>query len=451
MRTTGRRSIVLYILLGAFIAGMTWFIVQLVMDGGMWASQPYNLHLGVNAMGTITDRDGNILAETVDGQRQYSENETARKALLHTIGDNEGFIGTSVQATMSSELSGYNIITGTNKTIFDEFASGVKLSLSQNVCVDAYNAIGDRKGSIMVYNYKNGEILCKVSKPSYDPYSPPGIEEVEGNANYDGVYLDRNISANFVPGSIFKLVTQAASMDIYSDWKTREYTCNGSVEIGGSVISCLGTHGTIAADEALGYSCNVYYALLASDIGADALQSKAEQFGFNKELQFGNATCVKSSIDLSTANQNQLGWSGVGQYTLLANPYHIMTLMGAIANGGSYTEPHITGGGSIFDGITKGDRTYMNSSQAAELKRMMRLDVENYYGDGLFPSGMEMCAKSGTAEVDGKSPTCWFVGFSANEETPYAIVVMIQEGTGGIETAGNAASAVIESVVNNIS
>lgn len=452
MRTTGRRSIVLYILLVAFAAGLAWLVISLVMNGGKWAMQPYNAHLGTAAMGEITDRDGNVLAKSVDGQRVYSENELVRRALLHTIGDNEGFISTSVQATMRSQLSGYNLITGANQTIFSSLGSNVKLSISEKVSMDAYNTLGDRKGAIFVYNYETGDVLCKVSKPSYDPYNPPSTEDVEGNSAYDGIYLDRNLSASFAPGSIFKLVTQAAAMDAYSDWATREYTCNGSADIGGSEITCLhGTaHGTQNASQALGNSCNVYYAMLANDLGADALQKKAEAFGWNEDLRFGNAECSVSGINLSAANSNQLGWAGVGQYTVMANPYHMLTLMGAIANGGTYNEPHISSSWNPFEGLTGGSRSYMSSTQADALKTMMRSNVANYYGDYLFPEGMNVCAKSGTAEVDGKDPTCWFVGFSDNASTPYAFVVVVEEGLGGIESAGNAASAVMNSVVSNI-
>ena len=61
--------------------------------------------------------------------------------------------------------------------------------------------------------------------------------------------------------------------------------------------------------------------------------------GFNTQLDFGTIPIQESTIELSGTNQNQLGWAGVGQYTVLTNPYHMMVLMGAIAKGGTYTEP----------------------------------------------------------------------------------------------------------------
>lgn len=74
----------------------------------------------------------------------------------------------------------------------------------------------------------------------------------------------------------------------------------------------------------------------------------------------------------------------------------------------------------------------------------MRSDVENYYGDWMFPEGMNVCAKTGTGEVgEGIDPNCWIVGFCDSDKYPYAFAVMVEEGSGGIESAGNAAAEIL--------
>ncbi len=50
---------------------------------------------------------------------------------------------------------------------------------------------------------------------------------------------------------------------------------------------------------------------------------------------------------------------------------------------------------------------------------MMHNNVIETYGQDRFP-GMDICAKSGTAEVGAdKSPNAWFTGFLRDEATPY--------------------------------
>lgn len=455
MKTVGMRSIVLYILLFAFLGGLGYFVVELFINGSWWATQPYNGHLySENAtakLGDIKDVNGNLLASTEDGVRVYSEDETVRRALYHTVGDNYGYISTGVQHTMSSRLSGYNAITGLNDTVFNRLGSNLELTVDQNVCTAAYHALDGHNGGIIVYNYKNGDVICKVSTPAVDPENVP--EDIETNEDYKGVYLDNTLSGSFTPGSIFKVVTAAAAMELWPDsWSERTYTCEGSLEMGGDDITCLhgDAHGTQNMYEALGNSCNVYFAQLARDIGSELLQKKAEEMGFNMVLSFDGISVSESTIDLSGCNENQLGWAGVGQYTLLANPYHMMVLMGATANGGEYVQPRLTSGLDLFGGFRQEDRRLMTAGTASQLKSLLRNDVEEYYGDWMFPEGMNVCAKTGTGEVgEEKAPNCWIIGFCDSEEYPYAFAALVEEGSGGIESAGNAIATVLREIVNS--
>lgn len=454
MRTTGFRSMVLYLLLAAFLGGLGYLLVNVVLHGGQWAMQPYNGHVYAGnstvTLGDISDRDGNALATTQDGTRIYSSDETVRRSLLHTVGDTAGYISTSVQYTMRSRLSGYNIVTGLNDTFFNRLGSDIALTVDQAACVAAYNALGGKNGAVLVYNYKTGEILCKVSAPTFDPANVP--EDIETNEAYKGAYLDNTLSGSFTPGSIFKIVTAAAAMEQYPDtWSSLTYDCQGAIEMAGSDITCLGghAHGTQDMVAALGNSCNVYFAQLANDLGAEALQKKAEEMGFNTQLEFGTIPIAESTIDLTDVNANQLGWAGVGQHTVLTNPYHMMVLMGAIANGGSYVEPRLTQDANLLGSLSSGGRALVTFTEAQNLKTLLRGNVENYYGDWLFPSGWNVCAKTGTGEVgEGKGPNCWMVGFCDSQQAPYAFAVVVEDGSGGIETAGSVASAVLNALAS---
>lgn len=446
MKTVGFRSIVLYILLAAFLGGVGFMVGSQFLCGREWAMQPYNANL-TGQMGDIKDCNGNLLATSQEGERLYSSDETVRRALLHTVGDTAGYIGTGVQSVMGDRLTGYNFIMGLNRTPFTGMASGLDLTIDQNVCTAAYNAMAGHNGAAILYNYESGGILCKVSAPTFDPAFVP--EDIETNDAYKGAYLDNTLSGSFTPGSIFKIITAAAAMEMWPDsWSERTYECWGSENIGGSDITCLHgeSHGEQDMFAAMGNSCNIYFAQLANDIGSEALQRKAEEMGFNKNLDFGGVTVAKSSIDLTGVNPNELGWAAVGQHTVLANPYHMMALMGAVAKGGAYTQPRLTESRGLFSG-SGGDRTLLDAATASQLKALLRSDVENYYGDWLFPEGMSVCAKTGTGEVgEGKDPNCWMVGFCDSAQYPYAFAVVVEEGSGGIETAGALVSAMLQAL-----
>ena len=75
-------------------------------------------------------------------------------------------------------------------------------------------------------------------------------------------------------------------------------------------------------------------------------------------------------------------------------------------------------------------------------------NVEKTYGKSRFPN-MDLCAKSGTAEVgEGLAPHAWFAGFLRNEDAPYAFVVLVENGGGGSSVAGNVAARVLDVMVN---
>ena len=225
MRTTGFRSMVLYLLLACFVGGVVYLGVNLFLHGGQWAMQPYNGHIS-SSLGNISDRSGNVLATSTEEGRTYSDSETVRRALLHTVGDPYGYISTSVEYTMRDKLTGYNLITGLNDTIFNRMGSDIALTVDQNACAAAYNALGGKNGAVLVYNYQTGEILVKVSAPGFDPAYIP--EDLETNEAYNGVYLDNTLSSSFTPGSIFKIVTAAAAMEKWPDtWSQWTHTCTG--------------------------------------------------------------------------------------------------------------------------------------------------------------------------------------------------------------------------------
>ena len=67
----------------AFIALSAWLALTVFEQGSIWASSSYNTRLtNTGAMrGTITDRDGTVLAASDSEGRKYLENTAARRQL----------------------------------------------------------------------------------------------------------------------------------------------------------------------------------------------------------------------------------------------------------------------------------------------------------------------------------------------------------------------------------
>ena len=77
----------------------------------------------------------------------------------------------------------------------------------------------------------------------------------------------------------------------------------------------------------------------------------AEKIGINSSFDVDGIKTAKGSYDVSDANENQLGWSGVGQYNDKVNPMQMAIICGAIANGGKATNPTLIKDESILSAL----------------------------------------------------------------------------------------------------
>ena len=453
MKKIERRAVVCIALALALALGMGVFLFRYMTSGAKWASSAFNRHLydssGQLAVGSILDRDGDVLTTAKDGKRTYYENETVRKATLHAVGDLQGSIGTGALNAFADQLTGYNLLSG---------AYGAKngkemyLTLDARYNYEAYQALNGKKGTVAVYNYKTGEILCMVSAPSYDPLHVPA--DIETNERYEGAYLNRFLSSTFTPGSVYKTVTLAAALEELPDVKERTWNCEGSLRIGEETIVCSGVHGEQDLASAFANSCNVAFAAIAEEVGAEALERQTEKAGLTDSYSINTLPTAKGTFAYEGIEAGQLGWAGVGQYKNQVNPCALMVYMGAIANGGKAAQPYLIEktvgalGIPSLPHMTKKTAALVEKDTAQAITEMMACNVEKTYGTSRFPN-MDICAKSGTAEVgEGKAPHAWFAGFLRNEEAPYAFVVLVENGGGGNAVAGTVAGRVLDVMVN---
>ena len=454
MKKIEQRALLCCVLALFLTAGLLVFLVKYVIDGGSWASSAFNRHLynsdGQLAVGTVLDRDGDILSSAENGVRTYYDNETVRKATLHAVGDLQGNIGTGALNAFADKLTGYNLINGAY-----DAGQGAELYLTIDARYnyEAYQALSGHAGTVAVYNYKTGEILCMVSAPSYDPLHVPA--DIETNPRYEGAYLNRFLSSTFTPGSVYKTVTLTAALEKIPDLMDRTWECTGSVDIGGETIICSGTHGQQDIGDAFANSCNVVFAQLAVELGADALREYTEEAGLTRSYSVSGLPTARGTFVWDDITDGELGWAGVGQGRDQVNPCALMCFMGAVADGGRAANPYLIEKTVSALGIPSLPRLFTGrtgrliaAASAEALAEMMAENVEKTYGTGRFPN-MDICAKSGTAEVgEGKTPHAWFTGFLRNEDAPYAFVVLVENGGGGSSVAGTVAGRVLDVMVN---
>lgn len=425
MKKVKRRATAALLIAALLVVGLAVYLVRLADDGGAWASY----FSGGTPGGTILDRNGVVLYSSDEDGYSFAEDWSTRVSCYHLLGDPNGNVRTGALRQFRDRLAGYSFVEGATS------GKTISLSVDSTLNVTAYSALAGRSGAVMLMDYTTGEVLCMVSSPGDDPENP-------SSEPADGTYLNKCLSSSFTPGSVFKLVTLAAAIDNIPDLFERSLWCEGEMIVDGALLTCTGNHGSQTIEQALANSCNCAFGTLALELGPELMAEYAEKLGMTASLQLDGMDVLPGSFTKGEAGSVGLAWSGVGQYEDLVCPYAMLRYVSAIANGGSVYEPTLLGHGSL-DRETE----LLSAETAQRIAEMMNYNVQNAYGSWVFP-GLDVSAKTGTAEVGDGTSHAWMTGFLNDPAHPYAFVVILEHAGGGLANAGPVANAVLQAAVS---
>jgi len=461
------------LLLVLFIGAGVAFGFTVYSQGSRWQASQYNPRVKSArdkiAMGTITDRGGDILAHTTaDGERKYAPIEAMRRALSQTVGDPLSMSGTGVETFHVGSLLGFSgsVLDRMWQWLRGESPRGYDIQLTVDASLTAYisqqfpalSGSGGSKsylrGAAVVINYRTGEILAMVSRPNYDP-DKLSTRRIDAE---DTSYLNRCLQGQYTPGSIFKVVTLCAALNAMDNVTARRFTCYGERVFGNNAVRCPqgAAHGELTLEQAFAKSCNVTFASLAYEMGEGQLIKTARELGFNADFLFQDIILYASSIPEGMASDSELAWSGVGQGQILVTPMHMAMLAGAVANNGLMMEPRLiaqVNGSAPIPRPGTASRAFkraMSEDIANRIKGYMLETVRSGTAAAAAVSGYKICGKTGTAEVsdDKSAPTnAWFIGFVDSEEHPYAVAVIIEKGGSGSGRAAELAAKALKKTI----
>lgn len=325
--------------------------------------------------------------------------------------------------------------------------NGIELTLDPAVQEAAATALGNKRGAVVALDPRSGEILALHSSPSYDPNNLAGadsevalqyakqlendVQKPLNNRSLDGI--------SYAPGSVFKMITTATLLE--SGIKPGdELPGPVDVQLSGSTVrvpnfsrtQCM--DGTPTLAEAFAVSCNTPFILEALKIGPEKLREKAKAFGFSQTLQIplnASPSGFPEENDLA-----QLGLASIGQGKVTASPLQVAMVASAIANEGKLFKPH------LIRAVLTADLERLQQTQpellatpisgevAAQLKDLMINTVNQPYGTGvrLQLPGVQVAAKTGTAETGVPGYSNGWVAAFAPAESPRVVVAVFVEG-----------------------
>ena len=453
MNRVANRAGIAVLLALLLIAGLGFFVFEYTTQAGEWVTFPGSPHVytgGNIGCGTVVDSNGVELLSLNDG-RTYTSDVALRSATVHWLGDRFGSISAPALASHAADLTGYDLLNGVYA--YADASGAATLTLDSHIQLAAQAALGSYKGTVAVYNYRTGELLCAVTTPNYDPDNVPDTEN-DPYGIYEGVYVNRFTQSVYTPGSIYKIATLAAALEEFPDALQMSFYCNSVLDLPGGTITCESAHGSQDLKSAFLNSCNCAFAELALAIGPEKMEAYAAQFGITQQLTFDGIETATGHYDAIGYCDADIGWSGAGQHSNQINPCTFLSFVGAVANGGKGAQPYLVetvkvGIETTYRAKTQMGKTVVSEETAQTIAEFMRNNVANKYGDWYF-HGLSVCAKTGTAEVGGdKRPNAMLSGFVTDSEYPLAFIVCVEDGGYGAEICLPIASSVLAACIDS--
>lgn len=454
LHTNMRRALVLFLAMFTLLAG--YFAYTVYFMGSRWFNNAYNprIHQAKQeiAAGDLLDRGGVVLATTNSkGERVYAQNRALRLSVAHVVGDDTGMIESGAETFHAGDLLGFNqgLVKRVQQALSQDGRRGSDVTLTIDSALHTYiDSIfpSGKDGAVALINYRTGEIYALYSTPTFDVNN---IGEIAAGGSGSAL-VNRATQGRYAPGSIFKVITLASSLQSLSGVESRTFSCEGSRVMGEFTMTDTegAGHGDLTLTQAFNASCNLTFSELGVELGASTLRRTAEAFGFNDNFLFEDLMLYSSTFPSGAMTEGILAWTSVGQGDLTVSPLHMAMVAGAIGNGGVMMEPKLV---SSVDGGRSMSPSVYRQSVSPDIARTLRDYMRGCVTDGTAYRGSftggTVCGKTGTAQIassgQGVEPHSWFIGFNDDPAKPMAIAVVIERGGSGSQNAAPLAGNVM--------
>ncbi|MBQ9181270.1 MAG: stage V sporulation protein D [Bacilli bacterium] len=306
-------------------------------------------------------------------------------------------------------------------------------------------------------NPKTGEILAMSSRPNFSPsqYQNYTVEEINRNLP---------IWATYEPGSTFKIITLAASLEEKTvDLENDTFYDGGSIQVENARIKCWkkGGHGAETFLQVVENSCNPGFVVLGQRLGKEKLFEYIRNFGFGEKTGVdlnGEANGILFKLD--NVGPVELATTAFGQ-GVSVTPIQQITAVSAAINGGYLLKPYIVKSLNepetntvIKENKKTIVRKVLSEETSASVRSTLESVVTNGTGRPAFIDGYRVGGKTGTAQKvkDGKymvgNYIVSFIGFLPANDPEVVVYIAIDNAKGITQYGGTVAAPIARTVLN---
>ena len=316
-----------------------------------------------------------------------------------------------------------------------------------------------KSGAVVAIDVNTGELLAMASNPSFNPKT---FNEDYAAMMQDPVrpMFNRAISGAYAPGSTFKMLTSIAGLEEGVITPDEIIVDKGVYQYYGQSFNCWiytdtgRTHGPVNVSGALRDSCNYFFYETGRRLGVDKLVEYGKKFGLGEytgiEIE-GETQGVLANPDYKQRVFDEPWYPGdtiqmaIGQSFTLLSPVQIASYVATVANGGTHYQPHLlktvrsydTGvemvepTGGIVDTVPMKESTYQAVAQGMRQAAQDAGTAGTVFGN--YP--IEVCAKTGSAQVSTGVANGVFVAYAPYEDPQIAVAVVVENAGSGSSIA----------------
>ena len=360
-----------------------------------------------------------------------------------------------------------------------EPGDSVRLSLDKDVQAAgeaSLQSIG-LNGAFVAMDVDSGEVLGLASNPTFDPeiFTRP-LTQKQVDDLYDedlgAPLFDRAIGGQYAVGSIFKPITALAGLDAGLITPSTVINDAGTINIADQDFDNAGKqpHGPVDLRRSLEVSSDVYYYLLGADMnGTRQLQTWAGNFGLGKatgiDIPGESEGLVPTPKWLNEAHQEEpeyydpwvIGQNiqfAIGQGYFQASPLQMAVAYAALGNGGNVLKPQLMLQTEDAAGRVVSEAEPVVTGQAPIDPADRQVIMEGLNDAAQSPEGtsyqvfggfpVKVAGKTGTAERTGEADQAWYAVLAPYPDPEIAVVVTVEEGGFGADTAAPVALQVLQ-------
>ncbi len=415
-----------------------------------------------------------IFGVTVDSipRRLYSQGTLAAHLLGFVAGDGEETRGyNGIEGYYHDQLAGRTRNEEVSTIPFDvprdrregDRGSDLVLTIDRDIqflaesqLLQAISDSGSVRGTIIIMDPRNGDILAMANYPSFDPNAYFNVED-------DTLFRNAAVSEVYEPGSVMKVLTVAGALEqgtIVPQWT---YNDQGFLDIGGIRIENWDrrAHGVTDVAQVLVQSLNVGVATISSQMGAENFYNMMVAFGIGRptqvDLQGEESGILKVPGD-SNWSESDLGTNSFGQ-GVSVTPLQMATAVSAIANGGLMMQPRVVY--QVIDGadVMTAQPSALGRPISAETARIVTEMMVAVVNDGVPAAslpGYTIAGKTGTAEIasplgyENNASIVTFIGFLPADDPQVVVLIKLDRPTGywGSQVAAPVFHDLAERLVN---